>query len=240
MTGEIKRTVAHRPWPLPAWPWVMFQSWRDVLFAHWRVPFERLRPLVPGSLVVEEFDGSGWVGLVPFRIVDLHPRLVPPLPGLSDFPEMNLRTYVRVGDKPGVYFFSLDAASTAAVLAARVGYRLPYFRADMKVASLDGWVEYRSRRRCGQAEFIGRYAPLGEARTAEPGTLEHFLVERYALYAPAAGGLVLRGDIHHRPWPLQPAQAVIDVNSVLSAHGIVPAPGTIPCAERTEFTSMMA
>ena len=165
----------------------MFQSWREVLFAHWRVPTERLRPLIPASLVLEEFEGSSWVGLVPFQIRDLR------------------------------------AANTAAVLAARLGYLLPYFRAEMRVESVEGWVHYRSRRSGGRAEFVGRYAPMGAVRTAERGTLEHFLVERYALYAAALGGWVLRGDIHHRPWPLQTAEATIDVNTVLHAHGIEPA-----------------
>lgn len=220
MSKPIESVVAHRPWPLPDGPWIMFQSWRELLFAHWPVPFQALRPLVPPELVLEQFDGSAWIGLIPFRVTGLRPRLLPPLPGFSQFPEMNLRTYVRVGSRPGIFFFSLDAASTLAVLAARLGYRLPYFRADMRVHSRDGWVHYGSRRYRGGAEFAGRFRPVGEVFHAQAGTLEHFLIERYALYAIVGNGRILRGDIHHRPWPIQPAEAVIERNTVPAAHGI--------------------
>lgn len=221
MTQAIEKDVAHRPFPLPEGPWIMFQSWRELLFAHWPVPVEQLRPLVPSELVLEEFGGSAWIGLTPFRLTDLHARFLPPVPGLSEFPEMNLRTYVRVGDRPGIYFFSLDAASTLAVLGARIGYRLPYYRAGMRIDSRDGWVHYRSRRRDPSgAEFAGRYRPAGPVFQAERGTLEHFLAERYALYTVPGSGRILRGDIHHRPWPLQPAEAEIERNTVPAAHGI--------------------
>lgn len=220
-TEAILNDVAHRPWPLPADPWIMFQSWQDLLFAHWAVPAAELRPLVPPQLTLEEFDGSAWIGLTPFRLAELHPRLLPPLPGISDFPEMNLRTYVRVGDKPGIFFFSLDAASCLAVLAARTFYRLPYFCASMRITPRDGWFEYQSRRReDGDAAFAGRYRPAGPLFQAMPGSLEHFLTERYGLYVVLRDGKVLRGDIHHRPWPLQRAEAEIGRNTVAAAHGI--------------------
>lgn len=221
MTDEIESDVAHRPWPLPEGPWIMFQSWRELLFAHWPVPAAALRPLVPAELVLEEFDGSAWIGLTPFRLTELHLRSLPPVPGLSAFPEMNLRTYVRVGDRAGIFFFSLDAASWLAVAGARTGYRLPYFKAEMHVESRDGWIHYRSRRRGESgAEFAGRYRPAGPVFRAERGTLEYFLAERYALYTVLRSGKVLRGDIHHRPWPLQRAEAEIERNTVPAAHGI--------------------
>jgi uncharacterized protein YqjF (DUF2071 family) len=228
MTEAIENEVAHRPWPMPSGPWIMFQSWRELLFAHWPVPVEALRPLVPPQLVLEDFDGSAWLGLTPFRLTDLRPRLLPALPGLSEFPEMNLRTYVRVEDRPGIYFFSLDAASLLAVLGARLGYRLPYYSAEMQIESRDGWVHYRSRRkgRSG-AEFVGRYRPVGPIFRAERGTLEYFLAERYALYTVLGNGKVLRGDIHHRPWPLQRAEAQIERNTVPVAHGLT-LPGREP------------
>lgn len=218
---SLMRAVAHRPWPLPAGPWIMFQSWRELLFAHWPVPTEELRPLVPPQLVLEEFDGSAWVGLTPFFLAQLRPRYLPPLPGASSFPEMNLRTYVRVGDRPGIYFFSLDAASRLAVAGARALYRLPYYHAEMSIAHAGGWIHYRSRRREGEpAEFIGRYRPTGAIFNARPGTLDYFLIERYALYVVLRNGKILRGDIHHAPWPLQPAEAEIERNTVASARGI--------------------
>jgi uncharacterized protein YqjF (DUF2071 family) len=220
MIDAIEQDTAHRPWPLPSAPWIMFQSWRELLLAHWPVPIEALRPLVPSELVLEEFNGSAWVGITPFRLTDLHPRYLPALPGLSEFPEMNLRTYVRVGDKPGVYFFSLDAASRLAVLGARASYRLPYHYAEMRIASRDGWIHYRSRRTGEDAEFVGRYRPTGPVFQASPGTLEHFLIERYALYVVLRSGTILRGDIHHHPWPVQAAEATIERNTVAAAAGI--------------------
>lgn len=220
-TGAIEKEIDHRPWPLPPDPWIMFQSWRELLFAHWPVPKEELRPLVPSPLVLEEFDGSAWLGLAPFRLTDLRPRLLPPLPVISEFPEMNLRTYVRVADKPGIFFFSLDAASRLAVLGARIFYRLPYFHAEMAIESMNGWIHYRSRRtEGGNAELVGRYRPVGPVFNAAPGTLDHFLTERYALYVVLRNGKILRGDIHHRPWPLQHAEAEIERNTVASVLGI--------------------
>ncbi len=232
MTSErvrrIEAAVEHRPWPLPSGPWLMFQSWRTLLFAHWAVPAAHLQAVVPAELTLEEFEGRAWVGLTPFRLTDLRPRGVPALPRLSTFPEMNLRTYVRVGDRPGIFFFSLDAGSRLAVLGARAFYRLPYRRADMSVGSDNGWITYRSRRRSGpEAEFVGRYRPVGEAFEAEPETLEHFLTERYALYTVLNDGSVLRGEIHHAPWTLRPAEAEIERNTVAGAHGIE-LPGEAP------------
>jgi uncharacterized protein len=221
VTRFIMQAVSHRPCEMPSGPWLMFQSWRELLFAHWPLPKEALRPLVPGALVLEECAGSAWVGLTPFRLTNLHPRFLPPLPGLSEFPEMNLRTYVRVGDTPGIFFFSLDAASRLAVLAARMGYRLPYFKAAMRMESRHGWIHYRSRRQDGsEAEFSGRYRPAGPVFEAGKGSLEYFLIERYALFAVLRNGSVLRGDIHHRPWRLRSAEAAIERNTAPATHGI--------------------
>lgn len=218
--NEIAGAVAHRPWPLPTGLWVMFQSWRRLLFAHWRVPAPELRPLVPPELTLEEFDGSAWVGLTPFVLRGLSLRGLPPLPGVSDFPEMNLRTYVRFGDKAGIHFFSLDAASRSAVLAARALYRLPYKAAHMRARRVGEWVEYRSRRTDGRAELSARYRPAGPVFQSVPGTLEHFLTERYALYVVLRDRTVVRGDVHHLPWNLQPAEADIERNTVVEAEGI--------------------
>lgn len=219
--ASLTDRVGHRPWPLPDGPWVLFQSWRDLLFAHWPVPAEHLRSLVPSGLEVDTFDGSGWVGLTPFRLMGLRARWLPPVPGLSSFPEMNLRTYVRVGERPGIHFFSLDAASRLAVAGARALYRLPYHRARMTMERRGDWIRYRSRRVSNpDAEFAGRYRPVGRVGRAGPGTLEAFLTERYALYTVLGDGTVLRGQIHHPPWPLQEAEADIRRNGVPQAHGI--------------------
>src|SRR5262245_10075958 len=116
----------HRPWPLPGRPWVMAMRWHDLLFAHWPVDPAVLRPLIPASLQIDTYDGQAWIGVVPFRMTGVRPRFVPPLPGLSAFAEINVRTYVTIEQKPGVWFFSLDAANRLAVWAARLSYHLPY------------------------------------------------------------------------------------------------------------------
>lgn len=232
LTG-IEEDVSHRPWPLPSSPWIMFQSWRELLFAHWPVPVERLKRLVPSGLTVEEFDGSAWIGLTPFRVADLRLRWLPHLPGISGFPEVNLRTYVRVGGKPGVFFFSLDAGSRLGVWGARIAYRLPYRHAQMSVESSGDWIHYRSRRADGSARLAARYRPDGRVFEPAPGTLEHFLVERYALYVVLRSGRILRGDIHHPPWRVQPAEAEIEEKSVASAEGIE-LPGTAPLLHYAE------
>jgi uncharacterized protein len=217
---EIAQQTAHRPWPLRGGPWIMFQSWQQLLFAHWRVPVAELRPLVPRQLTLEEFDGTAWVGLTPFLLTGLHPRFLPPFPGISEFPEMNLRTYVRVGEKPGIFFFSLDAANRLAVIGARIGYQLPYFPSRMSMSLREGWFHYSSVRAGGAAVFEGKYRPRGVPTVSRPGTLEYFLTERYALYTVMRGGTVLRGQIHHGPWYLQEAEAVIARNTVADAAGI--------------------
>src|SRR5919108_547888 len=221
MTKDIERATAHRPWPLPDRPWIMFQSWREQLFAHWRLPVEQIRPLVPAQLQLDTFDGSAWVGLTPFRITGVRLRGFPELPFGAEFPELNLRTYVTYGGQGGVYFFSLDAGSSLAVIAARVGYGLPYHTAEMEITiGDDGWIHYYSNRNTGDADLLVRYRPQpAEPFSPASGTLEHFLTERYVLYV-VRGEKVVRGDIHHRPWRLQPAEAVFETNSIGVAAGI--------------------
>ena len=221
MAHEILRSTDHRPWPLPSAPWIMFQRWEDLLFIHRRIPATALRPLVPPPLEIDQFDGTAWVGQTPFCLTNLHARFLPPLPFASRFLEMNLRTYVRVGDKPGIFFFSLDAANRLAVAAARLTYRLPYRYARMEMRRADGWIHYRSKRVDREdAEFAGRYRGVGATWSPAAGSLEHFLTERYALYALLGSRTVLRGEIHHPPWEIQRAEAQIETNTVPAAHGV--------------------
>jgi len=217
-TTAIERDSAHRPWPLPSWPWVMFQSWQDLLFAHWPLPASTLRAMVPPQLEIEHFDGSAWVGQTPFRLCELRPRYLPALPKLSDFPEMNLRTYVRYRDKPGIFFFTLDADSWLAVLGARALFWLPYRHAQMKVERKKGRIHYHSRRQ--GAEWKASYQATGGWFHPEPGTLEYFLTERYALYTVLPNGSVVRGEIHHRRWSIATAEAEVVRNTVPAAHGL--------------------
>lgn len=203
--------IGHRPWPLPDAPWVMRMRWSELLFAHWSMDPEVLRPFIPAGLELELFDGRAWIGLVPFRMSDVAPRMVPAVPGISEFLELNVRTYVRAGGKRGVWFFSLDAASRFAVRVARSTFHLPYFDADMACTPGGmGGFRYHSRRThldVVPAELDVEYRPVGEVFRSAPGTLEHWLTERYCLYSADRRGRIWRGEIHHEPWPLQRAEA---------------------------------
>jgi uncharacterized protein len=227
---------AHRPWPVPASPWIMRQKWHDLLFMHWPIAQRDLRPLIPQALELETFDGAAWVGVVPFHMSGIRFRGTPPIPGLSAFPELNVRTYVQLGGKPGVWFFGLEAASAIAVSAARRWFHLPYFRARMSVENSGAAILYKSERIHGgapEAKFRATYRPTGEVFRAQRDTLEYFLTERYCLYA-AAGDRILRGEIDHRPWPLQPAEAEIETNTMAASHGIA-LPGTKPLLHFSRF-----
>jgi uncharacterized protein YqjF (DUF2071 family) len=215
--------VDHRPWPLPGAPWVMGQTWADLLFCHWRVEVEEVAPHVPASLPLDTFDGAAWLSITPFEVKGTRLRGTLPPPGLSRFPELNVRTYVTLGGQPGIWFFSLDAASALAVAAARGLYRLPYLRARMTIARDGPWIDYRSDRsdpRGAPARFAARYRATGGVRHPEPGSLEAWLVERYRLYTVDDGGRVFAGDIHHRPWTVQDAVVDLRANTMTGPHGI--------------------
>lgn len=198
----------------------MTQIWRDLLFAHWRVPQAAIqslvRPLVTGDLELDTFDGDAWISVTPFHM-SVRPRGMPIVPGMSALPELNCRTYVKSENKPGVFFFSLDTASLMAVLGARIAYHLPYFHARMRVTKHDDTISYSAHR--GRAVWRADYGPDGEVEQAQPGTADHWLTERYCLYSTWRG-TVYRGEIHHCRWPLQRAWAKIDENSVTQAAGI--------------------
>lgn len=208
---------------MPSAPWVMTQTWHDLLFAHWPVDAAALREKIPAGFELDTFEGQAWIAVVPFHMSNVTPRGVPALPWVSAFPELNVRTYVRVADTPGVYFFSLDAGNPVAVGAARTLAHLPYYTADMTVENENGWIRYRSRRtssRAPAAEFAGRYRPAGEPQPPTDGTLEYFLTERYCLFTVDGDFHALQLDIHHPPWPLQAAEAEITVNTMADACGI--------------------
>src|SRR6267143_1680494 len=222
MTPVLKE-VAHRPWPLPAGPWVMAQSWHDLLFAHWQVDAAALRPFLPSQLQIDTFEGSAWLAVVPFRMTGVRLRGTPGLPWLSAFPELNVRTYVTCEGKPGVWFFSLDAGNALAVAIARAWFQLPYFRARMSCVTREGWIHYQSERthRGASAALLKcRYRPLGTIFSSQSGTLEHFLTERYCLYTARGRGRIIRGEIHHPSWPLQRAEAELAHNSMAGSLGV--------------------
>jgi len=201
----------------------MYQRWHDLLFAHWGLPPEQIRHLVPRELELDTFAGKAWVGVIPFWMSHVHFRGLPPVPTAGTFPELNVRTYVRAPqqrDKPGVYFFSLDAASVLAVLGARAGAGLPYFWADMRAEVSGDSVKYRSSRRQKPkpAELIADYRATGPV-TDRKTDFEYFVTERYCLYVVRLGR-IHRVQIHHLPWPLQPAESEFPVNTMAQAHSI--------------------
>jgi uncharacterized protein YqjF (DUF2071 family) len=207
----VMNEVGHRPWPVPDGPWVQAQTWEDLLFVHWRVDANDLSRLLPPELPLDTHDGSAWLGITPFRLTNLRLRGIPPLPRLSFFPELNVRTYATVDGKAGIWFFTLDAANQLAVEAAKRLYKLPYHHARMSAERHEPFVQYESAR--AGAAFTARYRGEGDSFTAEEGTLEYFLAERYCLYT-ADGGRLYHAEIHHPPWQLQRAVADIAVNTM--------------------------
>lgn len=197
-------------------------GWHDLLFLHWRVPAPVLQAQLPTGVELETFDGSAWLGVVPFRMVDTRFRWLPRLPTAHTFPELNLRSYVRVGDRSGVWFWSLDAASRLGVEGARLGFGLPYLRARMQCERIGDEVRYRSERndrRGPPATFVGRWRPAGPFAPAVVGTLEHWLCERYCLFARRRGRLVI-GEIAHPPWRLAKAEVHLDVCDMARLVGL--------------------
>jgi len=286
MTHSSLSQTAHRPWPLPRGPWRWRQSWRDLLFAHWPVPVEAVRPLIPAGLDVDTFDGTTWLGIVPFRMAGVMLRPLPDLPWISAFPELNVRVYVTRDGKPGVWFLSLDATRLPAVVAARLLFHLPYHWARIDITPEGDGFAYRSVRRGlvprplggvrggpaaqgtqdplpnplprgegtsmrgeqdplpnplpegegTSAILVARYWPTSAVYAAAPGTLEHWLTERYCLYAAAPDGTLTRTEVHHHPWPLQRAAAEFDANTVSAAGGLPVAgpPATLHFARRID------
>src|SRR5919112_3364820 len=205
-------------------PWLFRMRWLDLLFAHWSLPAGELVPLVPDGLDLDTWEGRGWVGVVPFTMADVAPRGVPAIPRFSRFPEINVRTYVTRRGVPGILFLSLDARSRPTVEGARRVFHLPYYRARMSSTRVDGSVRYRSRRvdrRGHPAAFAATYRPVGPVEVAPPGSLEAFLTDRLTLFAVAPDGGIRRTRIAHAPWPLQPAEADIAVETLTTAAGIV-------------------
>lgn len=227
---EILEHTDHRPWQIPDRPWAMRMTWRDLLFAHWPVPPEALRPHLPDALELDTFDGSAWLGVVPFLMDDVSLRGLPTLPGAGAFPELNVRTYVRAGGHSGVWFFSLDAASRIAVRGARTWFGLPYYDARITLKT-EGTVQageafrirYRSRRihrGAPHAAFEATYGPTGPGSTALSGSLDRWLTERYCLFTLDRRGEMRVGDIHHVPWSLHQATAELRTNTMAEPLGL--------------------
>lgn len=201
-----------------------WQKWRDLLFVHWYVPVDSLRALVPPQLELDLWQGQALVGVVPFAMQDVRPSWLPSLFAL-DFLETNTRTYVTYNGRPGVYFFSLEAASLLAVKAARWGWGLPYFHAKMELERDGDWIAYATKRGGADASF--RYRPARLLGPSAEGTFEYFLLERYLLFS-LKGDAVYEGQVVHEPYPAQEVELASVDETLIRAAGLERS-GT-PCA----------
>jgi uncharacterized protein YqjF (DUF2071 family) len=236
--NNILQKQEHRPYPMPnPKSWLMYQSWQRLLFAHWPISASQLRDKIPSELAIDEYDGTAWIGVVPFRMANVRFRGLPQIWGTNRFPELNLRTYVKKDGYAGVWFFSLDAANPLAVIGAKIAFHLPYYLARMSIQENQSQTRYESRRK--GAEFVGDYLPTGEIQDYAADSLETWLTERYCLFAADGHDKVYRGDIQHQRWPLQPAEADISINTIAAASGLV-LPDTKPHLLYAESIDVLA
>jgi hypothetical protein len=231
--GSLLYSVDHRPWLPPDAHWLLSQSCDDLLFAHFAVDPATLRRLVPDVLTLDLFDGAAWVTVSPSSISHMRPSGIPALPGFSFFRQVNLRTYVSVGGKPGLFYFSVDTGSLSAVWFARVFFRMQYWHSGILMSGAtiqahkpqDPTIHFRSTRLHGPAAIRGAatfeatYAPEGEPASARRGSLDEFLIERYCVYSLHRRRLY-RTEVHHQPWPLQSAKVEILANSLAEPFGL--------------------
>lgn len=223
-------------------PWILRQILRDTLFAHWRVPPSALAAAVPPPLELDTYDGSAWLGIVALAMTDLAPRELPALPWVSAFPQVNLRTYVRLGDRAGVYFFSLNAPRLMAVGMGNV-LGLSYFTANIEMTKRNDTVRVSSERRSNDLRtgFVAEYRPIGKAFEPQPGSLDHWLTERYCAYLVGRSGRTTSLDIHHAPWVLAEADAEIEDHTLADSLGVeLPdAPDVLHYSERQDTVAWL-
>ena len=203
--------------------WALRMTWRDLCFMHWPVDAGTLAATLPPGLELDTFGGQAYLGVVPFHMTGVAPRWTPDVPGISAFPELNLRTYVRQGVQSGVWFYSLDAAQPLAVRLARALFHLPYFDARMWVSRAGGVTRYaslRTHRWAPEGRFAAAYRPVGPLLNAPEGSLEHWLTHRLFLYAADPAGRLFRGRVRHAAWPLRRAEAVVGENTLAERLGI--------------------
>lgn len=237
---HILEHVDHRPYPMPQGPWMMEQTWNQLLFAHWPVEEEALLPYLPQGLQLDKWEGTPWISVSPFSMHPLRVRGLPPIPFTQRFLELNVRTYAILDNNPGIVFLTLEASSRLAVAGARTIAHLPYHHAEMHCNYSDPTIQYFSKRQLhtGQeAVFKGDYRPVDSTCFhAAPGSLAHWLTERYCLYTTNTKGQLYRGDIHHLPWPLQKADLDIHENTLTPSFGLThePAPSLISFTKRLE------
>ncbi|HEV2912528.1 MAG TPA: DUF2071 domain-containing protein [Pyrinomonadaceae bacterium] len=200
---------------------IMHQNWGKLLFMHWPIEAEALRPLIPERLTIDTFEGEAWIAITPFTMWGVRPVFTPPVPFLSELHETNVRTYVHLDGVPGVWFFSLDANSTVAVLGARTFFHLPYFNAEIELEEKGDRIDYGLRRTDEPRAKLEASWTVGEPMPdAEPGSLEFFLTERYCLYSEDGSERLYRARIHHPPWPLQEAELNALHSTMIESQGL--------------------
>lgn len=235
-------SLSNRRWPTPSRTWLMRMKWHDLLFMHWPVDEIQIQNHLPKGLKVDLFEGQAWIGIVPFWMSGVGIRWTPSLPYLSRFPELNVRTYVTINGKPGVWFFSLDATNPMAVRGARYLFHLPYMDAKIKVSREADWIQYssdRTHRGEPSAKLDCEYRPLGCPYEAEPGSLAHWLTARYCMYMSNSRSQIFRGEIDHGPWQLRDAQAIVRHNSMTDWLGI-DLPKIAPICHFSSLTKVQA
>jgi uncharacterized protein YqjF (DUF2071 family) len=218
--GAVAEHRERSPIPTPVGHWIQGQRWEDLLFCNWPVSLDAVRPLVPAELDIDTFDGSAWISVVPMWMEDAHFYRLPPLPFISTFPEVNLRTYVKADGIPGVWFLSLDTESRINVAIARYGFQLPYYYARVSMQRGGNAYRFRSERPGGEAELDVAYGAEGDLFEPKEGSLEHFLTERYSMYCAMRRGKLFRGDIQHTPWELRRATMELRRYDLLDAMGV--------------------
>ncbi|EKN71035.1 hypothetical protein BABA_02632 [Neobacillus bataviensis LMG 21833] len=218
---NILNDSGHRSWPLPSKYWIIRQSWRNLLFLHWPIPLEKLRPHIPSSLQIDTFNSYAWVGVILFVIEGIYPRGISSVSLTSKFPEVNVRTYVTYDGKPGIYFLSIDVENWASLRIAKRWYRLPYHSAQISFRK-EGQAFHMHSIRKGNANtpisFKGKYVPVAKVYFPKEGTLDHWLTERYCLYSSNNGVNIYCGEINHRSWPLQNVETEIYHNTLFTPY----------------------
>ncbi|KKI92857.1 hypothetical protein WQ54_06630 [Bacillus sp. SA1-12] len=218
---NLLNDIIHRPFPLPSKKYIMRQTWRNLLFLHWPIPIEKLRPHIPSALQIDTFNGSAWLGIILFVIDGIFPFGVSSLSLTPRFPEINVRTYVKCNGKPGIYFMSIDVGNWASLKIAKKWYRLPYHSAEISFRKEGQTFHCQSRRKGYEHTpivFKSKYVPISGVYFPKEGTLDHWLTERYCLFSSHNGINIYCGEIHHRPWPLQKAEIELGINTLFTPY----------------------
>lgn len=213
------KEVAHRSYPIPSRNWIMRQTWNNLLFLHWPISPKQLQPFIPSPLQIDIFNQYAWIGIIVFCMGGIYPRGFSLKSLTPKFKEINVRTYVLLNGKPGVYFLSLDVPDWASLTIAKRWYHLPYHPAKVSIQKEEQTfhcLSIRNGKANSPISFNGKFKPISEVFFPQEGTLEHWLTERYCLYSTKTGDDIYCGEIHHRPWPLQIAEAEISHNTMFS------------------------